>query len=170
MRFSPSLLYPGAGDPPPGVLPGAWRRFLLLGASHWPMEGRHQSTSVTRRHQWPGAATAHFGIRPPRRSRLHRADISRDYGDSLSSSGVAVNIGSEGEEEDSPRGGPHQIQFPQHTIILFREFTYRATQEAKCSATFVVAGEAACGRVAILSLPSLSSSKTRTNNAAARSR
>ena len=37
-------------------------------------------------------------------------------------------------------------------MILFREFTYRATQEAKCSATFVVAGEAACGRVAILSL------------------
>ena len=36
-------------------------------------------------------------------------------------------------------------------MILFRELTFRTTQEAKCSATFVVAGEAACGGVAILS-------------------
>ena len=105
----------------------------MLGARHWPIPGREQSTSVTRRqrllHHEP---TLELG---PAASPLHQQpDISRDYGDSLSSSGVAVNIGSEGEEEDSPRGEPHQIQFPQHTlwtmyIILFRVFTYRADDD-----------------------------------------
>ena len=39
-------------------------------------------------------------------------DISRDYGDSLSSSGVAVNIGSEGRRKIA-RGGNHiKYSFP----------------------------------------------------------
>ena len=49
----------------------------------------------------------------PAASPLHRQpDISRDYGDSLSSSGVAVNIGSEGRRKIA-RGGNHiKYSFP----------------------------------------------------------
>ena len=135
MSLLPGSLFPGAG----GALRlvwflVAWRRCLLLGASHWPMEGRHQSTSVTRRHQWPGAATAHFGIRP----RAVLGCTGRIY------QGITATpcpppvlrlILARREEEDSSAGRRGETASntvsPTHTmyIILFRVFTYRADDD-----------------------------------------
>ena len=39
------------------VVSGAWRQCLVLSASHWPIPGREQSTSVTRRQRPAGRCT-----------------------------------------------------------------------------------------------------------------
>ena len=68
-----------------------------------------ESSSVTRR-QRPGAPLSNscFSVAP-----AEAGYIKPDYGDSLSSSGVAVNIGSEREGGKIARGGNHiKYSFP----------------------------------------------------------
>ena len=127
------LLCPGAGDAPAGVC-GLWCLAAVPGVVCKPLANPRQGAE----HQCHQAATACWSLHqestlelgPSCSSVAPAPDISRDYGDSLSSSGVAVNIGSEGRRKIA-RGGNHiKYSFP-NTLWYYSESSHSARRKKR---------------------------------------